>query len=549
MMVPRAFAATSPPRSSPVRSYDEKKDFSVRTRSVHKSRPPSPAQTSRQDSPKPASAASTTPSSNASRSQLKPADAAVRVPQRPQQTPLQIPPKRESVQDLLRATAIPIKRKPKKRPSQRLPDGDHVANFSSWLQDDLKTTGGSASSSYGAQFDGLFGSIDGLVDGQMFLGSNGLDSSIMRARSKSTESIPSLASPDDSSIGGNSSISPFASRSNSDRRIRPIASSEDCALQHPLMPSEEEEDGSITPELVMSPARRRQQNNASRRPSSFKSTLTASLKAIKSAAQSVSNYATPFNEADMFSSPFDIRPSLTDDRRPPPSSEVPSPALRRYLNPNISAPPDSPAQLHFWTEHRSTKSNSPITSAKPSPPATEPAEDGFRPRPKKKQTPKLTTDTTRLPPVVPLATCRPPIVRTEHASSPPIWLAPDGSPINKQTADPLLSEPGTSALLKQREPRENRDFLRVFVCEMEMKRAGKLKSTALGHARMWLPPVSEARGGRGGSGRRAIEGARGGERWGVWVPPETEEDTGALVEEEGEEMRQATEMALGRVVR
>lgn len=510
MMVPRAFAATSPPRLGPALLYDEKEDFSVRTRPIRKSRSPSPAQTRRTPSPSPnlASAARIIPP-NTSRAQLRPSDASVSSPQRPQQTPLQIPPRRESVQDLLRATAIPIKRKLKKRSSQRLPDGDHVANFSSWLQDDLKSTAGSLPSSHGAQFEGLFGSIDGLVDGQMFVGSNGLDSTILRTRSTSTESMASLPSPDDYSTGGNSSISPFASRSNSDRRIRQVVNSEDCALEHPLMPLEEDEDGSTTPELMMSPTPKKRSSDKSRRASTFKSTLTASLKAIKSAAQSVSNYATPFNEADMFSSPFDIRPSLTDDRRPPPSLDSPSPALRRYLNPNISAPPDSPAQLHFWTEHRSTKSTPGSPSSRPLTHAA--SEDGFRPRPRKKHVkPVSSADLAKLPPIVPLATCRPSAIRTEHASSPPIWLAPDGSPINKQTADALHLEP--FGPLKQREPRENRDFLRVFVCETQMKRAGKLKPTAPGHARMWLPPVSE-------DGRKSRP--VGKERWVVWSAANT----------------------------
>jgi hypothetical protein len=42
---------------------------------------------------------------------------------------------------------------------------------------------------------------------------------------------------------------------------------------------------------------------------------------------------------------------------------------------------------------------------------------------------------------------------------------------------------------RQREPRENRDFLRVFVCEMNMRKSGKLSDEAVGHARLWLPPV------------------------------------------------------------
>lgn len=44
---------------------------------------------------------------------------------------------------------------------------------------------------------------------------------------------------------------------------------------------------------------------------------------------------------------------------------------------------------------------------------------------------------------------------------------------------------------RQREPRENRDFLRIFVCEMNMRKNGKLSDDAVGHAKLWLPPVDE----------------------------------------------------------
>jgi len=51
------------------------------------------------------------------------------------------------------------------------------------------------------------------------------------------------------------------------------------------------------------------------------------------------------------------------------------------------------------------------------------------------------------------------------------------------------SEAGRAMLagagVRHREPRENGDFLRVVVMEMNMKRAGKL---AVGRARLWLPP-------------------------------------------------------------
>lgn len=42
--------------------------------------------------------------------------------------------------------------------------------------------------------------------------------------------------------------------------------------------------------------------------------------------------------------------------------------------------------------------------------------------------------------------------------------------------------------VRQREPRENSDFLRVIVLEMNMRRTGKLDAKAGGRARVWLPP-------------------------------------------------------------
>ena len=51
--------------------------------------------------------------------------------------------------------------------------------------------------------------------------------------------------------------------------------------------------------------------------------------------------------------------------------------------------------------------------------------------------------------------------------------------------------------MRQREPRENSDFLRVIVLEMNMRKAGKLGEEG-GRARIWLP----ARRGEGGGGDR-----------------------------------------------
>lgn len=45
-----------------------------------------------------------------------------------------------------------------------------------------------------------------------------------------------------------------------------------------------------------------------------------------------------------------------------------------------------------------------------------------------------------------------------------------------------------SSHVRRREPRENADFLRVAVLEMNMRRHGKLDDAAVGKARIWLPP-------------------------------------------------------------
>ncbi|KIW90789.1 uncharacterized protein Z519_08572 [Cladophialophora bantiana CBS 173.52] len=450
---------------------------------------------------------------------------------------LEIPKRKHSAQDILTSTTIPVRRKPKQRPSQRLPNCDYVADFSKLLRDDVPPSNdGSLSGSWtNPQFEGLFGNIDGLVEGQMIVGGESLDPGILSPRSLSTESMPSLSSPDDFS-----SLSPATIRSPSDHRLRQMASSEDCSNEHPLLPTDEDEhfSGTSTPELtISSPVRmRRRPIIPDKRPSSFKSSLTASLKALKSAAQTVSDLASnppPMQPDDFLTrSVFEFRPSLTDDRRPPPSSEPPSAALRRYLNPRTFVPPDSPAQLHFWVDE------------KPSPPSPSSRDARSRLKIKKKYrnqrslSPPVNESApfapsksavSQLPPVVQLATCIPSAIRTTNASSPPTWLEPDGTPSNKfRAAQTLWADPENGIEEGQprpREPRENRDFLRVFVCEMNMRKSGKLSEDAVGHAKLWLPPVDEGPKGKD-KGTNEVEGNKvergkrretgASERWTSW---------------------------------
>ena len=88
---------------------------------------------------------------------------------------------------------------------------------------------------------------------------------------------------------------------------------------------------------------------------------------------------------------------------------------------------------------------------------------------------------------------------------------------------------GGGASGRGREPRENRDFLRVVVLEMNMRRAGKLEGE--GRARIWVGPRAggEAREGAGreegggdgksGVGEGSVDGARAvPRRWVARVP-------------------------------
>lgn len=52
----------------------------------------------------------------------------------------------------------------------------------------------------------------------------------------------------------------------------------------------------------------------------------------------------------------------------------------------------------------------------------------------------------------------------------------------------LLYDPEMPPMARQREPRENSDFLRMVVLEMNMRRSGKLRDDIPPRAKIWLPP-------------------------------------------------------------
>ncbi|POR33111.1 Uncharacterized protein TPAR_06690 [Tolypocladium paradoxum] len=182
----------------------------------------------------------------------------------------------------------------------------------------------------------------------------------------------------------------------------------------------------------------------------FKSNLTASLRALRSAAKSFSGINFPSIPPDdlLTRSILTIDPNVpyADERRPPVTEEMPSAELRRYLNPTTSShidpqpKPSRPfvASIQMQT-YKVQRSRSPQSSLRSPYPATSP------------QT----------------ASTASPTQQQQQARS------------GHQTPVPGM---------RQREMRENPDFIRIAVMEMAMRRRGKLDSQRPGRARWALPP-------------------------------------------------------------
>jgi hypothetical protein len=243
-------------------------------------------------------------------------------------------------------------------------------------------------------------------------------------RSNSTESVPSLDADDESTFSWNSVYSPPMSRnkSSNDPRLRGLASPpEDCHYDHPLMWDSDEDVSSVP---TLEPAGTEDVGYFSEdtlkrigRQLNFKSNLTASIRVLKSAARSFSSISvsTPLIQPDDYltRSILSITPQFTDEKRPAPTLDTPTPALRRYLNPTNPVP------------------DSPCTGAIQ--------------------------------------------MQTYHS--------------NQNTCDsPTAASATANPTARPREVRENGDFLRVIVLEMNMRREGKLSDTAQGKARLMLPP-------------------------------------------------------------
>lgn len=264
--------------------------------------------------------------------------------------------------------------------------------------------------------------------------------------SLSSDSMPSLDGDADSIASTSNLSTPAMSlsrRGTSERRSKAF-SGEDCLLDHPLLPKTADSDMDCEGfEEAHAPEIR----SPSRSTFLFKSNLTASLRILRSAATSLSNFTAGTVQRDDYltRSLLFISPQLTDERRPLPSADVPDPALRRYLNPITL----SPSELHFHPD----------------------------PAPYIHCTTSIQLQTYH-------RAFKPPLHHNK-ATAPPVFTS---HPLSRSSTHSEPFPPTTSpSISRQREPRENSDFLRIIVLEMNMRKVGKLSEAAPGKAKLWLP--------------------------------------------------------------
>ncbi|TKA65225.1 hypothetical protein B0A55_09424 [Friedmanniomyces simplex] len=271
-------------------------------------------------------------------------------------------------------------------------------------------------------------------------------------RSESCESVPSLDGDDRSVLSLSGPRTPESLRSQKSSsnlrrdKSRLSLTRQDTSFDHPLVPAAatapDEDD------LMLSTPDSR---SATPKPkSTFTSNLTTSLRAFKNATLSsiasftLSNVTAPsqrasdsrFSDEMLWSHPF-LFPRLSSEMRPA-IEGIPTEAQRRYLNP----PP-----LTFEEQE------APFQLALHAPFLAERIDET---------------------PTIPMQTYN----RGKQKASQKRAAGLDPS---SEAGRALLGPSG----VRQREPRENSDFLRVVVLEMNMRRKGKLES---GRARIWLPP-------------------------------------------------------------
>lgn len=299
--------------------------------------------------------------------------------------------------------------------------------------------------------DVLLSPPEDLEDDDLSIGESTIASPLSTSRTVSCESVPSLTD----SFSTEGMLSPLetplgASRGRRVRPMRksltPVSSPPGQHEEHPLYQHDTEieeldftvfdvspEDGEKKGARMFGPFR-----------SAFKSNLTASLRALRNAARSFSTMNMPSIPAEDFltRSILTMEPHVpfTDERMPPPSAEEPSAAVRRYLNPTQTARLESQATSSTATQHTAFTASIQMQTYK-----------------------------------VHRSRSAPPGSRASRSYG-------DHSSRGKEAVFSLSPGP------RQREMRENSDFIRVAVMEMAMRKNGKLDEQRPGRARWALPP-------------------------------------------------------------
>ncbi|KAK3996040.1 hypothetical protein QBC44DRAFT_5917 [Cladorrhinum sp. PSN332] len=281
--------------------------------------------------------------------------------------------------------------------------------------------------------------------------------SILSTRTVSFESIPSLcnsyATDTLSSLGTPHTPARRKSVRPTRRSLTPVSSppGSECVEDHPLSsptPDIEQLDFRVFENEQAAPEKKSSPFKPLK--SAFKSNLTASLRALRQAARSFSNLNFPSIPPEDFltRSILTIDPQVpyTDERRPPPLEEEPTAALRRYLNPTTTARIEKPQAAV----------------------ATGPALRTF--------TASIQMQTYK----VHRSRSAPPNGRAPYPS-----VGPSASQ-QPQSKQPVAEYPMPGP--RQREMRENPDFIRIAVMEMAMRKRGKLDDQRPGRARWALPP-------------------------------------------------------------
>lgn len=293
-------------------------------------------------------------------------------------------------------------------------------------------------------------------EGEEALAEEGAESRTPRTRSTSSESVPSLDADEQSLLSVRSPSTPASLRSRrsmSNLKREKVKSSslvEDCLDDHPLSPAQEaHESWDFGPSLTQT------RSDVSKGRSSLRSNLTTSLQALKNAAISSLSSLTVSSAASMssgrtatgssspnlsdevlWSHPF-LFPRLSSEVRPT-ISGTPTKAQRRYLNP-------MPLTFEEQEEPFQRALHAPFLAEK---------------------------------------VVEAPVIQLQSYSR-----GRRRASRGRVSSADSASEAGRAQLLssgiRQREPRENCDFLRIVVLEMNMRRSGKIEA---GRAKIWLPP-------------------------------------------------------------